>query len=289
MNIAFIGFGEAACAFASTWASDCVKSAVGFDIKNNDPAQIAMMQARFGDHGVAFCDMLQSALTNADAVFSLVTADCAEAAAIDAAKYIKNGAPFFDCNSCAPQTKQRSRDVINAAGGCYVDVAVMAPVHPARNKTPLLVSGDDAHEAVEILTKLNLNPTHIDGPVGRASSVKMMRSVVIKGLEAILTECNLAAKSLGVDDLVWDSLEKSNPEFQWAAKADYMAERMAKHGVRRAAEMAEVAKTISELGLPNDMATATTAAQARIGALAIDSDHMDAPTLRDNLIKHLKN
>ncbi|PIB23454.1 hypothetical protein BFP76_07845 [Amylibacter kogurei] len=289
MNIAFIGFGEAACAFASTWATDCVKSAVGFDVKNNDPAQSAMMQTRFADHGVGFSDTLEMALANADVVFSLVTADCAHTAASDAAKHIKPDALFFDCNSCAPQTKQRSCDVINAAGGRYVDVAVMAPVHPARNKTPLLISGPDADDAVDVLQKLNLNPSKLDGAVGRASSVKMMRSVVIKGLEAILTECNLAAKTLGVEDLVWDSLEKSNPEFQWAAKADYMAERMAKHGVRRAAEMAEVAKTIAELGLPNDMATATTTAQARIGALAIDCDDIDAPALRETLINHLKN
>lgn len=270
-RIAFIGFGEAAQAFVEGWGAARPQPVRAYDIKT-DAADAAVREAKRADYvrrGVDGAADPAAALAGAGIVFSTVTADQALAAAASAAPHLARGALYLDCNSCAPGTKVRAGALIDKAGGRYVDVAVMQPVRPALHRTPLLVSGADAAAALEALDALGMAATAAPGPVGRASSIKMIRSVMIKGLEALTLECVLAARRAGVDETVLDSLDDSFPGFDWRRRAAYMMERVTTHGVRRAAEMREVAATVAELGLGGAMAGATAGWQARIGALGI--------------------
>jgi 3-hydroxyisobutyrate dehydrogenase-like beta-hydroxyacid dehydrogenase len=260
-TVALIGFGEAGMAFAGAWRVD----ARAFDIKTDDPALAADKRADYARAGIAGADTLTEALAGAKLVLSLVTADQALAAAAAAAKLIAPGALYCDFNSVAPQTKHEAARLIEAAGALYADVAVMAPVHPTGLAVPLLVSGADACAA---LAALGFSPRRIDGPVGRASTIKMLRSVMVKGIEALTAECFLAARKAGVADEVAASLDASWPGANWAAKADYNLGRMREHGLRRAAEMEEVAATLEALGQGSDMARATAEVQRRLGATA---------------------
>ena len=201
------------------------------------------------------------------AVFSLVTADQAHAAAKRAAQCELADILFFDGNSCSPGTKRRSAEVIVGAGGNYVDCAVMAPVHPKLHRTPLLLSGDRAAEATGLLRDLDMSAEVVSAEVGVASSIKMIRSVMMKGLEALMLECVLAGRAVGVDERVLASLAASYPGFDWPSHAAYMMERATTHGLRRAAEMREVAATLRELGLPADMAEAAVHWQQRAGEI----------------------
>jgi 3-hydroxyisobutyrate dehydrogenase-like beta-hydroxyacid dehydrogenase len=259
-NVAVIGFGEAGIAFAGAWRAD----ARAFDIKTDDPATAAAKRADYARAGIEGTDTLAAALAGAELIVSVVTADQALAAAEAATKAIAPGALYCDFNSVAPQTKQEAARLIEAAGGLYADVAVMAPVHPAGLAVPLLVSGADACAA---LSALGFSPRRIDGPVGRASTIKMLRSVVVKGIEALTAECFLAARKAGVADEVAASLDASWPGTDWAAKADYNLGRMRAHGLRRAAEMEEAAATLEDLGVDSDMARATARVQRRLGMI----------------------
>jgi len=261
-TIALIGFGEAGMAFAGAWDADTR----AYDVKTDDPALAADKRADYARAGIAGADTLAEALAGAELVISLVTADQALAAAEAAASLIAPGAIYCDFNSVAPNTKQKAARLIEAAGALYADVAVMAPVHPARLAVPLLVSGADACAA---LAALGFGPRRIDGPVGRASTIKMLRSVMVKGIEALTAECFLAARTAGVADEVAASLDASWPGTDWAAKAAYNLGRMREHGLRRAAEMEEVAATLEGLGQGSDMARATAQVQRRLGAAAI--------------------
>jgi len=260
-TIALIGFGEAGMAFAGAWPADTK----AYDIKTDDPALAVAKRADYARAGISGADTLAEALDGAELVVSLVTADQALAAAETAAKLIAPGALYCDLNSVAPQTKQEAARLIEAAGASYADVAVMAPVHPAGLAVPMLVSGADACPA---LAALGFSPRRIDGPVGRASTIKMLRSVMVKGIEALTAECFLAARRAGVADEVAASLDASWPGADWAARADYNLGRMRAHGFRRAAEMEEVAATLEGLGQSSDMARATAQVQRRIGAAA---------------------
>ncbi|MEM9716163.1 MAG: DUF1932 domain-containing protein [Pseudomonadota bacterium] len=280
MSYAFIGFGEAANAFVKNWSDAAKAVAKGFDVKSSTRSGLT---DRYAAAGVTECFSAAEAVDGADVIFSLVTADQAEAAALSAQDSISDGALFLDCNSCSPFAKQRNRDLIERAGGAYVDVAVMAPVIPAYNTVPLSLSGPHAERAANVLTELGMNPTVLDGEVGLASSTKMIRSIMVKGMEALTAEFLLAATKAGVDERVLASLEKSLPNFGWAKRGGYNLERMMEHGIRRAAEMEEVAKTVAELGLPNSMVAATVEWQRRIGELQLDAGSEDYVELTDKL------
>ncbi|WP_229666204.1 NAD(P)-dependent oxidoreductase [Actibacterium pelagium] len=268
----FIGFGEAAQAILSGWGRDRPASIVAFDVKTDQPASRVAKLADYHAHDVADGQTAADAVTSATMVFSVVTADQALAAAKAAVPGMRSGTIWLDCNSCAPETKRQAAQVITAAGGHYVDVAVMAPVHPKLHRVPMLLAGPDADHAAEILKALDMCPKVAGPEVGHASSIKMIRSVMIKGMEALSAECLLAARKAGVEDEVIASLNASNPEIDWRTKGAYNLERMMVHGERRAAEMREVAKTVAELGLPDRLSRETAVWQDEIAALDVDPE-----------------
>ena len=272
-KIAFIGFGEAAQAFLQGWRSYGNLSAriSAYDIKtaSADEHVASAKNADYAAWRVEGAGSAAEAVAGADAVFSVVTADQAHQAALATLPGLKLGALFFDCDSCAPQTKALTAREVEATGALYVDVAVMAPVHPRLHRTPLLIGGPHAEFGAEVLRTLDMKPEIHQGPVGAASAIKMIRSIMVKGLEALVCECVLAGEIAGVTDTVLDTLEDTYPGFGWRERSAYMLERVMTHGVRRAAEMREVALTVDLLGLDGGMARATVDWQQRVGNLKL--------------------
>ena len=247
--IALIGFGEAGSTFAT--AAGWEAGACAFDVKPERRAAMA-------EAGVSACDSAAEALAGAGLVLSLVTADAALDVARDGAALLAKGALFCDMNSVAPGTKRAAAALVEAAGGQYVDVAVLAPVHPARMNVPLLVSGRAAEEAAILLSQAGFADVRVVGAeVGRASAIKMIRSVMVKGIEALTAEMMLAANAAGVAREVLASLDASEKQQSWFARAAYNIERMETHGLRRAAEMEESAKTLASLGVEPMMTDGT--------------------------------
>lgn len=276
-SLAFIGFGEAAIAFADQWGIEASRHIRAFDVKTASASTAAGKLEDYARYGVVGVASLGEAIRDARLVISVVTADQALPAAHAAAEQLSPSTLYCDFNSVAPGTKSEAAAAIEAAGGRYADVAVMAPVRPAQLAVPLLVSGPHASEACEALSAIDFSPRNIGGKVGQASTIKMLRSVMVKGMEALTAECFVAADAAGVTTEVARTLNASWPGVDWAAKADYNLERMIVHGLRRASEMEEVGATLASLGIPNDMTRATAAAQRRIGAMKLDPvDGLDA-------------
>lgn len=256
-TIASIGFGEAGQAFARPGVR-------AYD--RNGPA----IGDAYGATGVIGCETPAEALADADAVFSLVTADQALPAARAYAALLAPGALWLDMNSVAPDTKRVAAQAIATAGGRYVDVAVMAPVLPARLAVPLLLAGPHAAEAEAVLRGHGFTNVAIAGPdIGAASSIKMIRSVMVKGLEALTAECALAAERAGVLEPVIASLDASSKPQGWETRIDYNLDRMMAHGLRRAAEMEEVAVTLAALGVDPAMTRGTIERQRTLGSLGL--------------------
>ncbi|MCE7798034.1 DUF1932 domain-containing protein [Sphingobium sufflavum] len=267
-DVGLIGFGEAGATFARAgrWAA----SARVFDCKTDSAAERAAMLAAYAEAGVSPARFIEDALVSVPIVLSLVTADQVLAVARMAADHIPAGALYCDCNSVAPQTKREAAQMVEAAGAHYVDVAVMAPVNPARMAVPLLLSGGQADAAAGVLAGLGFTHVRVVGDtVGRASAIKMIRSVMVKGLEALTAECVLAAAAAGVLDEVLASLDASERPKPWAERADYNLDRMLVHGLRRAAEMEEVVRTLDDIGTGAEMTRGTVWRQRCIGALGI--------------------
>lgn len=267
---AFIGFGEAAHALAANWTHDRGSPILAYDKVMGSERPEELVRERSAQAGVTLSTSPTEALVEAEFVLSLVTADQALQATKDCAAALRTGSFWLDGNSCAPQTKRAAAAVIEAAGGHYIDLAIMAPVYPDRHEVPVLLAGPQAETAAAILRQLSMRPQIAGSQVGDASMIKMLRSVIIKGLEALTSECLLAARRAGVEDAVISSLQSSYPGLNWRDRATYNLERMLVHGSRRAAEMEEVCKTIEGLGLPDWMSLATTMWQRRLSELQIE-------------------
>jgi 3-hydroxyisobutyrate dehydrogenase-like beta-hydroxyacid dehydrogenase len=252
-----IGFGEAGSTFAC--AGEWCGRAMGWDI-------LAERRAAMPDCGVEPASSAAAALADAKLALSLVTADAAQPVARECAAAIAPDTLWCDMNSIAPQTKQQAAQAIEDAGGRYVDVAILAPVNPAKLDVPLLLAGVAAEEAAQMLAALGFtNIRAVGEDVGRASAIKMVRSVMVKGIEALTDEMMAAASLAGITDEVLASLDASERQIGWAERAAYNLERMETHGHRRAAEMEEVARTLSGFGVEPLMTSGTIARQRAAG------------------------
>ncbi len=268
-RIAFIGFGEAAAAFVQGWDSVADVTVAAFDIKTDVAETRAGKFNDYQRHGVIGSQTAGDAVALADVIISAVTAEAAAVAADAAAPEMRPGTLYLDINSAAPSRKREAAEIIAAAGGDYVDVAVMAPVHPALHQTPLLISGPGVTRAEDLLRRLDMRFETVSDKVGDASTIKMVRSVMIKGIEALVSESIVAAVKEGIDERILKSLDQTYPGMDWTRRASYMLERMIRHGGRRAEEMREVAKTMEELGIGGAMAAAAAERQQRVADLGL--------------------
>ena len=192
----------------------------------------------------------------------------AAASSVDAVQSVRqhlSGKPFLlDINSVSPGRKQQAAKLLGDTAR-YVDVAVITPIHPARHQTPMLIAGPHAAPAAPALAELGMRVTIAGAEVGAAAAIKMVRSVMIKGIEALTLECFLAAARAGVVDEVAASLKNNYPGLDWSKVVPYNLERMAIHGERRAAEMEEVAVTLRELGVEPLMTAGSVKRQREMG------------------------
>jgi 3-hydroxyisobutyrate dehydrogenase-like beta-hydroxyacid dehydrogenase len=256
-DLALIGFGEAGSAFAA--AAKWGRRACAWDIA---PARQNVMQS----HDLSKACDPRAALSDTPLVLSLVTADQALEAAKSYAPFLSPEAIWCDMNSVAPDTKRAAANIIEAAGARYVDVAVLAPVEPARLAVPLLLSGAAAEPASAALAAAGFGNIRVVGDIiGRASAVKMIRSIMVKGIEALTDEMMAAAEAAGVAAEVLASLDASETARRWGERAHYNLERMRTHGARRAAEMDEVALTLEALGIEPLMTRAAARRQHEAG------------------------
>ena len=255
-----------------------------FDIKTLASGSLRhRKEADYLTCGVTGCNTPSEMLRQSDVIFSLVTADQSLAAASSASMADMNGKLFFDSNSSAPQSKEAARYVVEGAGGRYVDVAVIEPVHPKLHRVPVLICGPHVGEAKATMDALGMNVEVVDGPVGRASAIKLTRSIIVKGIEALTAEMLVVARTLDVSDAVMKSLDAAYPGFDWHTRAAYCLDRMMIHGERRASEMQEAAKMVDALGLPSAMSSAMATWQAEVGALGLSPGAPDAMDRADRL------
>ena len=249
-RLAFIGFGEAGPLIARGLLDSGAASIAAFDILMDDPAGRDAWAARATAVPARACASPAEAVAEADIVLSTVTSERALEAATAAAPHLRTGQLYLDLNSCSPGKKVKAAAAVEAESGArYVDVAVMDTVPGRGHKVPMLLAGPAAAEAAERLAPFGMTLEVVGDRVGQASTIKMARSVFMKGIEAILCESLVAADRAGVADRVLASIQATFPGLDWRGLATYHMGRMALHGRRRAIEMESVADTLRDLGL----------------------------------------
>ena len=255
--VAIVGFGEAGGIFANDLAARGVEVSI-FDILLHAKDSRDAMLAKARESKVQAKENLADCFRDAELAISAVTASSSLDVARDAAKAMRPGQIFMDINSVSPATKRAEAAHIKRSGAHYVESAVMAAVPPQRLRVLMLLGGAYAAELAPRLALLGMNATAVSDKIGVASAVKMCRSAMIKGMEALAVECLFAARRYGVEDAVLASLDATYPEMGWRDKLpDYLVSRVAEHGKRRAAEMREVAESLRDVGIQPLMAEAT--------------------------------
>ncbi|MEO8099909.1 MAG: DUF1932 domain-containing protein [Acidobacteriota bacterium] len=257
-RLGFVGFGEAGYHLARGLKGAGVAHVCAYDIHTNTPKLGEKIRERAQDAGVALMESSAALAANADVIISAVTADQAVRAAEQTAPHLTAEHMYCDLNSISPKAKERVAAAASVKGAKFVEIAVMGPIPPYAQKVPLLIGGAAAAEFQALFEPLGMRMEIVStDQIGRAAAVKMFRSVVYKGIEALLFECVLGAGQYGAEQRVFASLAESIPGVDWKKLADYMVGRVVVHGERRAREMDEVAKTLEELGVEPIMATAT--------------------------------
>ena len=245
-RLGLVGYGEVGRIFAAALRPQLAQLCVA-DLKLDDPAQAPALRQHVQALGVQ-AGSLQALCGQAELIVSAVTASSTLAVAEQAAAHIRPGCFFLDLNSASPGTKQQAARCIEAAGAHYVEAGVMTSVPPYGVRVPMLLGGARAAELAPQLKAWGMDATVVSEQLGVASAIKMCRSIMIKGLEALVIESYVTARRYGVEDHVLPTLAETFPSIDWHKQGAYFFSRVVQHGQRRADEMREAARTVQEAG-----------------------------------------
>ena len=265
-HVGLVGYGEVGRILAEDLRKQDVKVSA-YDIKLGGD-QAGPLRDHAGTFGIQLASSHADLAAEADLIVSAVTASQAVPGANACAPAVKQGAWFLDFNSASPGAKRRAAGLIDGAGGRYVEGAVMTSVPPYRIKVPLLLGGGSAGDLAPLLGELGFNAKVASEQLGIASAVKMCRSIMIKGLEAMVIESFTTARAYGVEDAVLASLAETFPGINWEKQGAYFFQRVIEHGRRRAEEVREVAETVRDIGLTPWSAQGTAERQGWVADLA---------------------
>ena len=288
MALAFIGFGEAGQTISRGLLGERPLRIRTYDILFDDPRNEGRLRRAAAALGVEAARDHADAVRGANLVFLAVTASSSLEAATACLPGLGAGQLFLDINSVSPQRKIETAARVAPTGAQYTDVAVMAPVAPYLHKVPCLVGGPGAQAFHAAAQTLGMKTEFVSDEVGQASAIKMFRSIMIKGLEALMIESMLGASEYRVESRVLASLRETFPSIDWEKLSGYLIERVVSHGKRRAAEMREVAETLESIDLEPIMARAIAARQQWLADLGV-KDRLERKTeSRDALVSAIR-
>ncbi len=267
-HVGLVGYGEVGRILAEDLRARQV-AVTAYDIKLEDD-RAAPLRAHAAAHGVARAASHHDLAGRADLIVSAVTASQTVRVAQACAGAVRAKAWFLDFNSASPGAKQRAGELVDQRGGRYVEGAVMTSLPPYRIKVPLLLGGEGAAELAPLLNQLGFAAKAASPRLGVASAVKMCRSVMIKGLEALVIESFTTARAYGVENDVLASFKETFPGIDWERQGAYFFQRVIEHGRRRSEEVREVAETVREIGLTPWSSEGTAERQGWMADLADD-------------------
>ena len=278
-TLGIIGFGEVGGIFGrGLLGKPSVNGVVAWDIRFADPVTGGPARRAAEDVGIRAADSLQSLCAQSTLVISAVTASSTLGVAEAAAPHVQAGTLFLDLNSASPGTKQLAAAAVQARGGHYIEAGVMTSVPPYGIRVPMLLGGARAADLTRQLLDWGMDAKAVSEKLGVASAIKMSRSIMIKGLEALVIESYTNARAYGVEDFVLPTLQETFPQIDWSRQGAYFFSRVVQHGKRRAEEMFEAANTVEEAGIPPFMGTAIAQKQDWVAQLAREGvfDGIDA-------------
>ena len=252
-RFAVLGFGELANALVTTLGEGVVVWA-------RRPSEERIRAA-----GATPAATIEEAVGGADCVLACVSGAATAEVADAAAGALSTGAVYADLATARAEDKESAARTIDGAGGRYVDAAVLGTVVASGGAVPVLAAGSGAHDFADLVNPLGMTVTPVDAPAGAATTVKLLRSVYMKGRDALVAEMMLAARRRGVDKLVAESIKGPGEEVPFPQLADRVLASLVLHAARRADELEASGEMLAEAGVD---ASATAGAVQRLRAIA---------------------
>lgn len=256
-KIGFIGFGEAAFNIArGLIKEEGISEIVAYDKFLNKEPYSKLIKSRASEANVTVKKNMKELMDSVDIIFCAVSANMVVPIAKEASPHLRSGQIYADINAASPGAKRQASEIISKSGALFVDVAVMASVPVYGHKVPLIVSGQGAKQFSDILKKYHMNIKYYGEEVGKASALKMFRSIFMKGIAMLLLETIVGSHKYGVEDDVWNSIFETLTNSS-AKRMNGWITRTVIHSERREHEMEEVLSMLQELKTDNTMSMAT--------------------------------
>lgn len=256
-RIGIIGFGEAGQAIAQGLCLNRGISISIFDIRFNDKEFSESLMLRAKEQGVTVEEDLRSLVVNNDIILSIVTGGAATHVVRECLPFIERSKVFVDMNTLSPRKKMLMGEMIAKKGGSFVEVAILGAIASYGFRSPMLVCGERADQFVDLLGNMGFNVTFVAREIGKASYLKMLRSVFAKGVEALLLEMLVAAKRCDLVEPLMRAIVEHMDGNSFYDIANTWLTTNAIHAERRAEEMDHVIETLNELNMKPIMAEAT--------------------------------
>lgn len=244
VSFAFIGFGELATAFSRGLSDAGVEDIRAYSRPHREPVAARALEERLRTGSARLCASLHDTVHGATAIVAAVPASSAVAAVSECLHSIDEGCIYVDPAPLAPSAKEESAALIGSRGGLYVDAAVLGTVALDGSRVPTLVAGPGAAAWRDLVMPLGMNVSLVEGPAGRASLVKLLRSVYMKGRDALILEMLVASRHYGLEQTILESIRGSGEQVPFPALASRVMCSLALHADRRADELAASAEVV---------------------------------------------
>jgi 3-hydroxyisobutyrate dehydrogenase-like beta-hydroxyacid dehydrogenase len=246
-HLAFVGFGSFAASLAegaraagvervSVWVRPPVAGAEG-------------SRQRVEASGLRPAGSLAECVRDADVVVAAVPWSAAAEIAHACAEHVPAGALYVDPAPGPPDEKRALAELLDAGGAEYVDAAVLGTVEIDGARVPLLVSGTGARRFTELGGSIGLRVTAVEGEAGRATLVKLLRSVYMKGRDALILEMLIAARRHGLEGAVLDSIGGPGETVPFPELAGRVLRSLALYSERRAEELSASGDVVEASGV----------------------------------------
>jgi 3-hydroxyisobutyrate dehydrogenase len=258
MNIAIIGAGEVGRTYAKAVAEQSVHTAILCDPHPNDATLRLVAEA-----GLTLHRQAGTWLADADRVWLCVIGDLALPVCRDLLDYLRPGTVVVDLTTAAPGDKRSAFNLAAEHHIQYVDAVILGAIALTAAATPLLAAGPVGHEAMRDFADLGA-PVRIlpQAGAGDAAALKLLRTILTKGLEALAVECLVAAEKQGIRAELYDAMSDVDAA-GFTSFLDMLVRTHIQHSGRRLHEVQRAEAQLTSLGLPASMLAASQQVFAR--------------------------
>ena len=256
-RLGLVGYGEIGSTLGSGLKDAGLASVVAYDKYAFDGPYADLIQGRARQAGIT---LVRSNLELADAADLIVSVTPGSASLESAAAFapcLASRHTFADFASATPKIKQGVATHLDRTGALVGDCSIEGT--PLQGYAmPMLASGPAGERVRDMLVPWGMSIEFVGAELGRATAIKIIRSVLIKGIEALTDEMLLAGRRYGIDEIVLASASKTLDR-PWMKTVESVTPSGVIHAKRRAEELEMSTEAVEDVGIEPIMARAIVA------------------------------